>query len=210
MVDKIICVGKNYLEHARELGDVIPDKPVLFLKPASVMVDVLTPGETVFVKFPDGRGAVHYECEIVFRLKAMPHAIQAQDAKQFVSGVTLGLDMTLRDEQEKLKKNGHPWEKAKVFSSSAIVGPWLTGEKSFEILDKTFELFINDELKQRGQAREMTLSWSECIAYASEYFPILEGDLLFTGTPAGVGTLEKNVVAELKWDTQSMCKIVRQ
>jgi 2-keto-4-pentenoate hydratase/2-oxohepta-3-ene-1,7-dioic acid hydratase in catechol pathway len=191
-MDKIICVGKNYLDHAKELGDAVPSKPVLFLKPPSVLKTADSKSGQVLAKLPQGKGGVHHECEIVFRL----------DQTGRPTDVTLGLDMTLRELQSDLKKQGLPWEISKVFSDSAIIGPWLKLPDHQDILKEVFTLSINGALKQKGQAQEMRYSPEDCIRYAKECFPLCDGDLLFTGTPAGVGPVVSGQVAELKWGSQ--------
>jgi 2-keto-4-pentenoate hydratase/2-oxohepta-3-ene-1,7-dioic acid hydratase in catechol pathway len=185
-MDKIICIGKNYLENAKELGDAVPEKPVLFLKPPSVLVQVATDSQVIL---PSGRGQIHPECEIVLRLTE----------SGTIDAVTLGLDMTLRDVQASLKKNGHPWEISKVFPGSAIIGKWIPFNEFPGYLDEEFSLLVDGKVRQRGLGAEMRLSPSECIAHASEYFPLRGGDALFTGTPAGVGPVTSGQIAELTW-----------
>lgn len=189
--DKIICVGKNYLEHATELGDAVPEKPVLFLKPWSVAV-AAGAGETLEIPLPKGRGAIHHECELVVRL-ASGGAIDA---------VTLGLDMTLRDTQVLLKKSGHPWEVSKVFAGSAIFGPWIPVKEFADYLDAEFTFAVDGKLRQRGRGAEMRLSPAECVAYAAEHFPLEAGDALFTGTPSGVGPVASGQKGELRWGSR--------
>jgi 2-keto-4-pentenoate hydratase/2-oxohepta-3-ene-1,7-dioic acid hydratase in catechol pathway len=188
-VDKIICVGKNYREHALELGDAVPEKPVLFLKPPSVAFHAASRGERVLVPLPVNRGSVHHECEIVVRL-GPGGAIDA---------VTLGLDMTLRDLQQQLKKNGHPWEIAKVFPGSAVIGPWIAGAEVDSFRRQKFTLSIDGTVRQTGHEGQMTLTPEECVAHAAAHFPLRPGDVLFTGTPAGVGPVAKGQRAELAW-----------
>ncbi|MEK7689449.1 MAG: fumarylacetoacetate hydrolase family protein, partial [Bdellovibrionota bacterium] len=148
-MDKLICVGKNYLEHAKEFpGEAIPEKPVLFLKPPSTIVKAAHFGDRVRVTLPIGRGAVHHECEIVVRLGPglKPDA------------VTLGLDLTLREVQADLKKKGHPWELAKVFDGSAVLGPWIPlSDDALEFLDWEFEFLVDGLTKQKSRGREMRL-----------------------------------------------------
>ena len=189
-IDKIICVGKNYLEHARELGDAIPEKPVIFLKPPSVLQQCPHWDETINVSFPQDRGEVHHEIEIVLQV--------GDDAK--VSAVTLGLDLTLRTEQAKLKKAGHPWTTGKVFKDAAIIGPWIKSVDFPQYLYNEFSLTVDDEIRQQGYGREMTMKPEELIGYISQYFPIFPGDIIFTGTPAGVGAISSHSLATLKWD----------
>jgi 2-keto-4-pentenoate hydratase/2-oxohepta-3-ene-1,7-dioic acid hydratase in catechol pathway len=195
-MDKIICVGKNYAEHARELGDAVPERPVLFIKPPSALLALQVSAETC-ARFPRDAGALHHECEVVFRLKRQGAA--------FVPGdFTLGLDMTLRDRQASLKKQGHPWETAKVFEHSAIVGPWIPAARYEEFREQPFRFELNGVLKQKGLIAQMTYGPQACIDYMAEFFPLHEGDLIFTGTPAGVGPVEAGQHGRLIWGEQSV------
>lgn len=198
-MDKIICLGKNYLEHAKELGDAVPEKPVLFLKPPSVLLSAMNQGETLKAKLPMGQGQVHHECEIVVSLKFGGQKMSAMEARNAVDAVSVGLDMTLRDLQGKLKKAGHPWTTAKVFPYSAIVGPFVLVEEFTEYEKEFFSLTVGGKEVQRGNAEQMLLSISEAIAYASQFFPLCEGDLVFTGTPKGVGPVQQGDVAQLRY-----------
>ena len=198
-MDKIVCVGKNYLEHAKELGDAIPEMPVLFLKPPSVCIQADLPGEVLQLPFPDHRGALHHECEIVVRLSRSGRNLSLNEAQSAIESVTLGLDMTLRDAQAELKKKGHPWEMSKVFEASAVVGPWIRIADFADFETTQFSLRIDGAIRQKGVATEMRLSVAECIAYASRYFLLCPGDLIFTGTPAGVGPVAPGSIATLQW-----------
>lgn len=194
-MDKLVCVGKNYLEHARELqtliGDAVPEMPVLFLKPPSVLRIAETGAEEpLSVPFPSGRGSLHHECEIVVRLGADARSIDA---------VTLGLDMTLRDEQSRLKKAGHPWELSKVFPASAILGPWIPIREFNDYLATPFSFTVDGQLRQQATGAEMRLSPGQCIEYAARHFPLLPGDAVFTGTPAGVGPIACGQSGQLRW-----------
>jgi len=188
-MDKVLCIGKNYLDHAKELGDAIPDKPVLFIKPPSSVLQISKNTDPMHADLPQNRGQVHHECEIVARL----------NAKAQITHVTLGLDMTLRDLQAQQKKNGHPWEIAKVFKHAALIGPWIPIEIFKNYLDTEFELSIDQVVKQKSFGNKMRLSPQECALYAAEFFPIVEGDVLMTGTPEGVGPVQEGQVARLKW-----------
>lgn len=188
-MDKIICVGKNYLEHAQELGDAVPEKPVLFIKPPSVLIQVPDFSAAQKVDLVEGRGSVHHECEIV--LKVGSHLK--------ISEVSLGLDMTLRDVQKKQKEEGHPWTTSKVFPGSAIVGPWVPVEEFSKWKSTPFEFTLNGNLRQKGSAQQMSLAVDEILAYVQTFFPVREGDLIFTGTPKGVGPVQKNDEAKLSW-----------
>jgi 2-keto-4-pentenoate hydratase/2-oxohepta-3-ene-1,7-dioic acid hydratase in catechol pathway len=206
-MDKIVCVGKNYLEHASELGDAIPEMPVLFLKPRSSLRSVEKNEETVEVEFPKNRGSLHHECEIVIRLSKGGSHLSLQEAKEAIQDVTLGLDMTLRDVQTKLKKNGHPWEMGKVFVGSAILGPWVQISDFPNFENTQFSFSLEGRVRQKGRASEMRLSIPECIVYASQHFPLCPGDLIFTGTPAGVGEVNLGQTAELNWTNRIQYKV---
>ena len=188
-MDKIICIGKNYLEHAKELGDAVPKDPVVFLKPPSVSLSVLSEKEKVRVKLPQGRGMIHYECEIILKL----------NARAEIEAVSLGLDLTLRDLQSELKKKGLPWEAAKVFSGSAIIGPWIPVAQFLNYFDAPFQFSLDGKVVQRARGREMRFSPQECIEYIHSLFPICQGDVLFTGTPAGVGPVCPGQQGDLRW-----------
>lgn len=185
-MDKIICVGKNYLEHAKELGDAIPDKPVLFLKPPSVLKQVAEWGDSLQARFPYQDHAVQPECELVFRIAKDMYQLDGPPKWDVISDVTVGLDMTLREHQTLLKKQGHPWTTAKVFLDSALIGPW----ENNILKHQTFRLCIQNKCQQKGDLREMMTQPLELLAYISAYFPILAGDILFTGTPAGVCSIQ--------------------
>lgn len=180
-MDKIICVGKNYLKHALELGDAVPEEPLYFLKPPSSALQ-LNPGHNASVVLPN-RGEIHHELELVFKIK------NTRGVWGF-SHFTLGLDLTARELQNRLKKAGHPWEKAKVFRNSAILGPWTEMKLREEVLAIPFEIKVNGETRQKGQGRDMRWQPEELVEDLSNWFPLHDGDLLFTGTPEGVGPLK--------------------
>lgn len=175
-MDKIICLGKNYAEHTLEMQEKAPERPVLFIKPPSVLIEPKDKGQ---VTLPWNRGAIHHECEIVFRLY-----------KKNIIGLGLGLDLTLRDLQKKLKENGHPWEISKTFKNSAIITP-IKGLRDFpkDWQNEIFTLKVNGEIKQTGKLTDAIMKADEIIHYVDEFFPMQDGDLIFTGTPKGVGPL---------------------
>jgi 2-keto-4-pentenoate hydratase/2-oxohepta-3-ene-1,7-dioic acid hydratase in catechol pathway len=189
-MDKIVCVGKNYLEHAKELGDAVPEKPVLFLKPPSSLIQVT---QEASVSLPQNRGQIHPECEIVARIRVTSQGPE-------IDSVTLGLDLTLRDIQSQLKKNGHPWEISKVFAGSAIIGPWIPLSSFSNYLDSEFTFSVNGQVRQSGKGNQMRVLPLDCLKAAADSFPICDGDLLFTGTPAGVGPVHPGEMSELKWE----------
>lgn len=188
-MDKIICIGKNYLEHASELGDAVPEKPVLFLKPPSALAP--SPLRQP-LGLPAGRGEVHPECEIVLRL--------GPDLKP--EAFTLGLDLTLRDLQTRLKKAGHPWEIAKAFPRSAVTGQWLPWAAFSP--ETEFRFFVEGTLRQRGRAQEMRFSPLACVTHAAEHFELRSGDLVFTGTPAGVAAFAPGETFRAEWGEKTL------
>ncbi|RDB35247.1 fumarylacetoacetate hydrolase family protein [Spirobacillus cienkowskii] len=185
-MDKIVCVGKNYSDHAKELGDAIPDKPVLFLKPKSILRAAID-HEELELSIPTNSSSLHYEAEIVLRLDKGGYQLDLKDAEKAIGAVSVGLDMTLRDLQTVQKKNGHPWTTSKVFPDSAIVGPWLRLSEFSNYLDEKFTFSLDDKIKQESFGKHMIMNPVECVSYISKFFPLVAGDLIFTGTPAGVG-----------------------
>jgi 2-keto-4-pentenoate hydratase/2-oxohepta-3-ene-1,7-dioic acid hydratase in catechol pathway len=190
-MDKIICLGKNYLEHARELGEAIPEKPVLFLKPPSCLLQSPLAGP---LGLPTGQGEVHPECEIVLKL--------GSDLKP--EAFTLGLDLTLRDLQARLKKAGHPWEISKAFPRSAVTGLWLPWSAFSESEEFHFE--VDGLTRQKSRAQEMRLTPRACVDYAAEHFALKSGDLVFTGTPAGVAAVSSGQAFEATWGEKRLLK----
>jgi 2-keto-4-pentenoate hydratase/2-oxohepta-3-ene-1,7-dioic acid hydratase in catechol pathway len=179
---KIICIGRNYADHAKELGNQVPDEPVIFMKPKSAL---LAPGAAFY--YPAFTNELHYECELVVKISKNGKFIPKQSARQYYEEVTLGIDFTARDIQDKLKKKGLPWEKAKAFDHSAAVGDFVPWESLPNHQDIHFTMQLNGQQVQEGFTRDMLFSIDDIIAHASEYFTLNIGDLIFTGTPAGVG-----------------------
>lgn len=202
-IDKIICVGKNYLEHAKELGDAVPEKPVLFLKPSSVLRQALHWDEQITLDFPAADNAVQPECEIALRVAHDGYRMTRKEAQNGISHITLGLDVTLRTLQSQLKKQGHPWTTAKVFKDSAVLGPWIPYQQFDDYLDTTFQLLIDGALRQHAKGSEMMMPPEELLIYISQFFPLKSGDIIYTGTPAGVTSISRNAIAELRWAEHS-------
>lgn len=198
-IDKIVCVGKNYLEHAKELGEAMPEKPVLFLKPASVLHQATHWGEQLVLDFPEEDNAVQPECEIVLRIAHDGYRMNNEQAKKAISALSLGLDMTLRSRQSLLKKNGHPWTTAKVFKDAAIIGPWIPYQQFTDYMETAFQLSIDGSLRQCAKASEMMMCPEDLLVYVSQFFPLKAGDVIYTGTPAGVTSISKGSQAELRW-----------
>lgn len=180
-MDKIICVGKNYLKHAKEMGDPVPGKPILFLKPASCIFRL---GESDTLKLPRHLGEIHHELELVFKIR------KGDNGDYSFCGWTVGIDLTAREMQTELKEKGHPWERAKAFPQSAITGEILGLPADLENLDTPFELYVNDQLRQRGVGSEMRWKPDDLLIEVAHAFALCDGDLLFTGTPEGVGPIK--------------------
>ncbi len=178
---KILCIGRNYVEHARELKNEIPDSPLVFMKPSTA----LWKGENW--PMPRFSEDVHYECEWVLRMGMTARNLDEAHALDCVDAMTLGIDFTARDLQAKLKKKGHPWELAKAFDGSAMVGNWIP----FNGDDQLFSFYRGEQLLQQGNTRLMMFKLPFLIHYLSQYFTLEPGDLIFTGTPKGVGPVKK-------------------
>lgn len=184
---KIVCVGRNYAEHAKELNNPIPSSPILFIKPASSAV-ALAPS----ISIPQGHGSVHHELEIAILIgKPLINASEEQVAES-IAGVGLGLDLTLRDVQAKLKEKGHPWERAKSFDGACPLTGFvsLNIENRIEWQNLELKLEKNNRLQQQGISGDMLFAILPLIAHMSDNFSLQPGDVILTGTPAGVGPLE--------------------
>ena len=182
---KIVCIGRNYRDHAKEMGSAVPDEPVFFLKPATACV---YPGKPV--KLPPHLGEIHYELELVVAIDGYGSNIPEAMAPGFIAFYTLGLDLTARTIQEELKKKGLPWEKAKAFDGSAVIGDVdLPMTASTDLQRMTIELRRNGQTVQKGFTGDMIFPVAHLISYVSRYISWEPGDLLYTGTPAGVGPL---------------------
>ena len=171
-MDKIICFGKNYQDHILELGDKSVIKPVIFLKPPSVLKQCVNWDEKIEAFFP--KNETHYECELVIRLGMGGYNLTLDQAAKSISAYTVGLDMTLRQEQMVLKQNGHPWTISKVFPDSCIIGPWIE-VFDMKFMDEIFRFSLNHHLKQKSCANNMLFKPVDLIVYASQFFPLCEG-----------------------------------
>lgn len=198
-IDKIICIGKNYLEHVAEFGDVIPAKPIIFLKPGSILKQIKSWNETTKIELPQTDETTDYECEIVLRIKENGYMLSHEQAEKIIDAITIGFDMTLRSLQAVQKERRYPWCTSKVFINSAIVGPWIKIQDFPNYFDTEFSFKLNDELKQKAFPHEMYFKPAELIAYASHCFPLCAGDIFFTGTPAGVGPVKSGDVGKVNW-----------
>ncbi len=181
---KIFCVGRNYVDHARELGNAVPDEPVIFMKPKSALLQPHTP-----FYYPEFTNELHYECELVLHVSKNGKYINESYASKYYDSITTGIDFTARDIQNELKKKGLPWEKAKAWDNSAAIGTWIPTANIKNKKDIDFVLYKNKELVQQGNSGLMIYNFDYLVSHISNYFSINIGDLIFTGTPAGVGEL---------------------
>lgn len=186
---KIICIGRNYAEHAKELGNEIPASPVIFMKPDT---SVLKGTDFYMPEFSDD---IHYELEVVLKISKGGKYILAENADKHYDEISLGIDFTARDLQTKLKEKGLPWELAKAFDGSAVLSEFFP-KKDFKIENLNFSLVKNKEKVQDGNTSMMIFSPEKIIAFVSQYFTLRVGDLIFTGTPKGVGKVEENDILE--------------
>lgn len=187
------------MEHAQELGDAVPENPVLFLKPPSVLKQVNHWGEQLQLDYPIGDSKVQPECEIVIRVGCDGYRMTSAQAQQAISAVTVGLDMTLRDRQTALKQQGHPWTTAKVFKDAAIIGPWIASSVFPNYLNTNFELRIEGRTCQSAQGHTMMMLPEDLLVYISQFFPLRAGDIIFTGTPVGVTSIYPGNIANVTW-----------
>ncbi len=199
---KIICIGRNYVEHAKELGNDIPDEPVIFMKPKSAIIQPHTP-----FYYPEFTNELHYECELVLRISKNGKYIQERHASNYYNGITVGIDFTARDIQDELKKKGLPWEKAKAFDNSAAIGKFIDIKPDFNKKNINFSFFKNGEKVQQGNSGNMIFSIDKLIANISMYFSLNIGDYIFTGTPAGVGECVVGDELEAFLENESLLKM---
>ena len=196
---KIFCVGRNYADHAKELGNAIPDEPVIFMKPKSALLQAHTP-----FYYPEFTNELHYECELVLRVSKNGKYIQDKFANKYYDAISVGIDFTARDIQNELKEKGLPWEKAKAWDNSAAVGKWIPMADIKSKKDIHFGLYKNKEVVQKGNSQDMMFDFDYIVSYISNFFSINIGDLIFTGTPAGVGEIVVGDEIEAFMEDQSM------
>jgi 2-keto-4-pentenoate hydratase/2-oxohepta-3-ene-1,7-dioic acid hydratase in catechol pathway len=182
---KIICIGRNYADHAKEFGNDVPEKPIFFLKPDTSVVIRNRP-----FFYPDFSEDIHYETEIVLKICRLGKNISPRFAHRYYKELTVGIDFTARDLQRECKKNGWPWEIAKGFEGSAPLGKFVNKEKLGDVHNLPFGLRLNDRVVQSGNTADLIFSFEDLIAYVSQFFTLKMGDLIFTGTPAGVGPVQ--------------------
>ena len=201
---KIICIGRNYADHATELGNSIPIEPLFFLKPDSAILAHRHP-----FYLPDWSEEIHYEVELLVRISKLGKSIAPEFAHRYYDAISLGIDFTARDIQAEVKAKGHPWEKAKAFDGSAVISrEWLPLDSNQKGLQNThFRLERNGEVVQQGQSKHMLFDIDQLIAYVSKFMTLKLGDVIFTGTPAGVGPVKPGDNLEGFLEDRSMFRV---
>ncbi|MGB1349444.1 MAG: fumarylacetoacetate hydrolase family protein [Flavobacteriaceae bacterium] len=184
---KIICIGRNYKNHVNELNNIVPTEPVIFLKPDT---SIILKKQPFFI--PDFSNDIHYEVEVIVKINRVGKYISKEFAHKYYDKIGLGIDFTARDIQQNQKQFGLPWEKAKAFDGSALIGKWVNKTSFDDINDINFSLMKNNELVQQGNTSQMLWDIDSIIAYVSSFFTLKIGDIIFTGTPAGVGAVKEN------------------
>ncbi|MEJ6735840.1 MAG: fumarylacetoacetate hydrolase family protein [Flavobacteriales bacterium] len=184
---KIICIGRNYADHAKELNNPVPTEPVFFLKPDTAFL----PKKNPFV-YPSFSKNIQHEVEIVIKINRLGKHIEEKFAHKYYNEIGIGVDFTARDLQQQCKEQGMPWEKAKAFDGSAPTSPFTPIDQFDDINNLDFSIQINGETKQVGNTKDMLFNFNQIIAYVSQFFTLKIGDLIYTGTPAGVGPIQIN------------------
>jgi acylpyruvate hydrolase len=203
-IGKIVCVGRNYTDHISELGNVVPEKPLLFLKPTS---SVIFSGESI--KYPEFSEEMHHEVELVLLIGEELKNASEDESEKAIAGYGVGLDMTLRDIQNELKKKGHPWTIAKCFDTSAVLSDFVSSKDYKLTSEEEISLTINGEMRQKEKLNKMIFSPAMLIQYISTIMKLERGDLIFTGTPAGVGKVIRGdtLHAEIKGVGELFCNV---
>lgn len=196
---KIICIGRNYIEHAKELNNPVPEKPVFFMKPDTAL---LPPHNPFF--YPDFSNDIHYEVELVLKICKNGRSIEERFAHKYYDEIGIGIDFTARDLQAECKKKGLPWEIAKAFDFSAPVGNFRHKSSFPELNNVKFGLKINGEWRQQGYSKDMIFNFDRIISYVSKFVTLRKGDYIFTGTPEGVGPTHLNDHFELFLEEELM------
>ena len=204
-INKIVCVGRNYVEHIKELGNEQHEKPVIFLK---TVTSVIYSGEEII--YPSFSDDMHYETELVLLIGSTVKNVDKILAEKAIAGYGVGLDMTLRDVQNDLKKKGHPWTIAKCFDTSTVLSDFISSDDYKLTLNETLTLKMNGEVRQNDQLNKMIFNPAQIVEYISSLMTLEEGDLIFTGTPKGVGKVNRGDVleAEIENIAQLNCKVV--
>lgn len=198
---KIICIGRNYAEHAKELNNAVPEDPVVFMKPQTALLKDNKP-----FYLPSFSKDMHYETELVFRVSKNGKSISEKFALTYIDAVTVGIDFTARDLQAKCKSKGLPWEIAKAFDNSAVLGRWKSLSEFSDVHNISFSMNRNQQTAQQGNSRDMIFSIEKIISYVSVFFTLQQGDIIYTGTPAGVAVVQIGDVLEAFIEGESLLK----
>jgi 2-keto-4-pentenoate hydratase/2-oxohepta-3-ene-1,7-dioic acid hydratase in catechol pathway len=183
---KFICIGRNYVDHIHELNNEIPDEPVVFLKPDTAMLKDNSP-----FYYPEFSKDIHHEVEVLVKISKEGKFIKEKFAHKYYEEIGLGIDFTARDLQQKAKEKGLPWEKSKAFNNSAVISPFIDKAHFTDIQQLNFHLEVDEVIKQQGNTSLMMHSIDALIEYVSRYFTLKKGDIIFTGTPKGVGPVQQ-------------------
>ena len=199
---KIICIGRNYLDHAKELGNKTPTSPLFFLKPDTA---IQPKGHPFFI--PDFSNNIHFEVELVIKISKNGKNIDEKFAHKYYNEIGIGIDFTARDIQEECKKNGLPWERAKGFDGSAQISNEFINKELLILNDINFSLSLNNSIMQIGNSKNMIFSFDQIISYISKYYTLRAGDLIYTGTPSGVGKVERGDSLSCFINSNEMLKV---
>ena len=199
---KIICIGRNYLDHAKELGNKTPTSPLFFLKPDTA---IQPKGHPFFI--PDFSNNIHFEVELVIKISKNGKNIDEKFAHKYYNEIGIGIDFTARDIQEECKKNGLPWERAKGFDGSAQISNEFINKELLILNDINFSLSLNNSIMQIGNSKNMIFSFDQIISYISKYYTLRTGDLIYTGTPSGVGKVERGDSLSCFINSNEMLKV---
>lgn len=194
-VRRVYCVGRNYVEHAKEMGFTGREPPFFFMKPADALI-YCAPGSTTEMPYPVGTSNLHHEMELVAAIGTRAKDVKAADARKHIFGYTVGLDMTRRDLQGEAKKTGRPWEIGKAFDQSGPIGPVVPADQVGDIDNAALTFSVNGEQRQSASIAELIWNIDEIIEHLSSFWELMPGDLIFTGTPAGVSAVEKGDLME--------------
>ena len=200
---KIICIGRNYIEHTKELGNPIPKEPLVFLKPETALQPN---GHPFFI--PDFSNNIHYETEIVIKINKLGKHIEEKFAHKYYSQIGLGIDFTARDIQELCKRKGLPWEKSKGFDGSAQISKIFIDKSDMDLENISFKLEKNGEIVQNGNSKNMIFNFDKIISYISQFYTLKIGDLIYTGTPEGVGKVTEGDVLIGYIEEKEMFKVI--
>ncbi len=200
---KIICIGRNYAEHAKELNNPLPTEPVFFMKPDTALIENNHP-----FYYPDFTKDLHHEIEVVLKISKQGKNISEKFANKYYEKISVGIDFTARDLQTQCKEKGLPWEKAKSFDGSAPVGSFVDLKNYSDANNLNFELLVNNETRQKGNTKDLIFNFDKVISYVSQFVTLRPGDLIYTGTPEGVGAVKIGDTLEAKLEGESLLKFV--